>query len=131
MFSMALSALWYAASSLLFGLCCGIGLVMEAAVGERTAEALVEEQEQQRDVHAFGRQPVSVAATIAFQQTVPFEFAEIVAELVQPVGFAESWNVVRTAWWICLAVQPPTVLPPCRRTSIRRMIRVSWILMPG
>src|ERR1700736_1131636 len=58
---------------------------MEAAVGERATKALVEEQEQERDVNAFGRQAVSVAAAIAFQQSVPFEFAEIVAELVQSV----------------------------------------------
>ncbi|MEO7144524.1 MAG: hypothetical protein ABI165_13580 [Bryobacteraceae bacterium] len=25
-----------------------------------------------------------------------------------------------TVWWICLAVQPPTVLPPCSRTSSKR-----------
>ena len=45
-----------------------IGSVMEAAVGERTAEALVEEQEQEGDVDAFGGEAVSVAAAIAFQQ---------------------------------------------------------------
>ncbi len=27
--------------------------------------------------------------------------------------------------------QPLTVVPPCRSTSIKRIIRVSWILMPG
>lgn len=65
----------------------GIGFVVEAAVGERPAEALVEEEEQEREINAFGRQPVSVVSTIAFEQTVPFEFAEIIAELVQAVGF--------------------------------------------
>src|SRR5450759_37549 len=60
---------------------------MEAAVGERSAETLVEEQEQKRDINAFGRQAVSVAAAIAFQQAVPFELAQIVAELVEAVGF--------------------------------------------
>jgi hypothetical protein len=40
--------------------------VMEAAVGKRTAEALVEEQEG--DVHAFRRQAVSVVAAIALEQ---------------------------------------------------------------
>ena len=104
---------------------------MKAAVGERATETLVEEQEQERDLDAFGGQPVGVAAAIALEQAVAFEFAQIVAELVQAVGFAESWKVVRTASWICLAVQPPTVLPPCSRTSSSRMIRVSWILMPG
>ena len=40
---------------------------MEAAVGERPAEALVEEQEQERDVDAFGSEAVTVAAAIALQ----------------------------------------------------------------
>jgi len=48
---------------------------MKAAVGERTTEALVEEQEQQRDVNAFGCQAVGIASAITLEQTVPFEFA--------------------------------------------------------
>ena len=67
----------------------GIRLVMKPAVGERAAELLVEEQEQERDLHAFGSEPVSVAGTIAFEQTVAFKFAQIVAELV-PYVSAES-----------------------------------------
>lgn len=43
----------------------GIGFVVEAAVGEGTTEGLVEEQEQERDVNAFGGQAVSVTAAIA------------------------------------------------------------------
>ena len=27
---------------------------------------------------------------------------------------------MRTAWWICFAVQPPSVLPPCSRSSGRQ-----------
>jgi hypothetical protein len=46
---------------LAIGLVVRIGFVMEAAVGERTAEAFVEEQEQERDVNAFGPQtPVQI-----------------------------------------------------------------------
>ena len=44
--------------------------VVEAAVGQRAAEALVKEQKQQRDVNAFGGETVGVAAAIAFQQAV-------------------------------------------------------------
>ena len=33
---------------------CGIGLVMEATVGQRPTEALVEEQEQQGNLDTFG-----------------------------------------------------------------------------
>ena len=71
---------------------------MEAAVGEWAAEALVEEQEEERDVNAFCREAVSVAAAIAFQQPVSFELAQVVAELVQPYCCGESWNVLTTAW---------------------------------
>src|SRR6266581_8158153 len=64
----------------------GIGLVVESAVGQRTTEAFVKEQEQKRDVHAFGGEAVGVTAAVAFQQAVSFQFAQIVAELVEPVG---------------------------------------------
>ena len=60
----------------------GIRLVVEAAVCQRTAEALVEEQEQESDLNAFGRQAVSITSAIAFQESVTFELAEIVTELV-------------------------------------------------
>ena len=108
-----------------------IGTVVEAAVGERSAQALMEEQEQQCDLDTFRGEAVSVAGTVTLDQAVALEFAQIVAELVQAVSCSERSKVVRTAWWICLAVQPPTWVPPCRRTSKRRMTRVSWILMPG
>ena len=64
-----------------------VGFVVEAAVGQRAAEALVKEQKEQRDLHTLGGETVGVAAAIALQQAVPFELAQIVAELVQPVLF--------------------------------------------
>jgi hypothetical protein len=67
-----------------------IGLMMETAVSQRTTEALVEEQEQECDLHAFGGEPVGVSAAIAFEQTVTFEFAQIVAELVQLVSMGRK-----------------------------------------
>ncbi len=108
-----------------------VGLVMEAAVSKRATETLVEEQEQEGNIDTFTGQPVGIATTIALQQSMPFQLAQIVAELVEPVGFRERWNVVMTASWICRVVQPPRVLPLWRRTSRSRMIRVSWSLMPG
>jgi hypothetical protein len=42
-----------------------VGFVMEAAVGEWTAEALVEEQEQECNVDAFCGQAVGVMAATA------------------------------------------------------------------
>ena len=38
------------------------------------------------DIDAFGSQAVSVAAAVSFQQAVPFEFAQIVAELIEAIG---------------------------------------------
>ena len=60
----------------------GIGLVMEATVGEGTAEALVEEEEQERDLHAFGGEPIGVATAIALEEAMAFQFAKVVAQLV-------------------------------------------------
>jgi hypothetical protein len=60
---------------------------MEAAVGERAAQALVKEEKQEGDVDAFGGEAVGVTAAIARKQSVSFEFAQIVAELVESVLF--------------------------------------------
>jgi hypothetical protein len=38
-----------------------VGLVVEAAVGEGTAEALMKEQEQESDLDAFCREAVGIA----------------------------------------------------------------------
>ena len=59
---------------------------MEAAVGESAAEACVEEQEQERDVDAFGSETVGITSAIALEKSVTFQLAEIVTELVQSVG---------------------------------------------
>ena len=50
--------------------------MMEAAVGEWAAEALVEEQEQERDVDAFGSETVGIASAIALEKSVTFQLAE-------------------------------------------------------
>jgi hypothetical protein len=58
-----------------------------SAVGERTAEALVKEQEQECDVNTFDGQAIGVAAAVTFEQSVAFEFPQIVAELIESVCF--------------------------------------------
>ena len=45
----------------------GIGTMIEAAVGQRSAQALMEEQEQQRDLNALEGEAVSIAGAIALQ----------------------------------------------------------------
>ena len=67
-----------------------VGLVVESAVGERSAKALVEEEEEEGDVNALGGQAVSVAGAIALEQAVSFEFAEVIAELVESVMVARK-----------------------------------------
>src|SRR6202022_502786 len=64
----------------------GVGAVVEAAVGERPAEAFVEEQKEQGNLNPFGSEIVGVAGVVALQQAVPLELAQVVAELVQAVG---------------------------------------------
>ncbi|HET6239352.1 MAG TPA: hypothetical protein VFE41_31025, partial [Acetobacteraceae bacterium] len=46
--------------------------VVEAAVGERTAEPFVEEEKEQRNLDAFWGEAVSVAGSIPLQQAMAF-----------------------------------------------------------
>ena len=48
-----------------------VWLAMEAAVGERPADALVEDQEEQGDLDTFLRQAVGVASAVALDQAMP------------------------------------------------------------
>jgi hypothetical protein len=52
----------------------GVGTVVEAAIGERAAQAFVE-QEEERDLNAFGGETIGVAGVVALQQPVAFELA--------------------------------------------------------
>ena len=63
-----------------------IRLVVEATVGERSAQALVEEQEEQCDLNPLGGEQVSVARAVALEESVALEFAQIVAKLVEAVS---------------------------------------------
>ena len=71
-----------------------VGAVMEAAVGERSAQPLVEQQEEQGDLDALGGEAVGVARAVAFEQAVALELAQVVAQLVEAVGAlgqVEGW----------------------------------------
>ena len=57
----------------------GIRAVVEAAVGDRPAEPFMEEQEQQSDLDTFRGETVSVTGTVTLDQSVPLEFAQVVA----------------------------------------------------
>ena len=64
----------------------GVRAVVKAAVGKRAAEPFVKEQEEQGDLNPFWGETVGVAGSVTLQQPVGFELAQVVAELVQPVG---------------------------------------------
>ena len=63
-----------------------VGPVMEAAVGDRSAKALVEEEKEQGDLNTLLREPVGIAGTVALDEAVPLELAQVVTELVETVG---------------------------------------------
>ena len=64
----------------------GVRAVVEVAVGKRAAEPFVKEQEEQGDLNPFWGETVGVAGSVTLQQPVGFELAQVVTELVQPVG---------------------------------------------
>ena len=64
----------------------GVWSVVEATVGERSAQALMEEQEEQRDLNPLGGEKVGVARAFALEEPVPLEFAQIVAKLIEAVS---------------------------------------------
>jgi hypothetical protein len=64
----------------------GIGAMVEAAVGERSAQPFMEQQEEQRDLDPLGGEAVGVARTVALEQGVALELAQVVAQPVQSVG---------------------------------------------
>ena len=64
----------------------GVRAVVKAAVGKRAAEPFVKEQEEQGDLNPFWGETVGVVGSVTLQQPVGFELAQVVAELVQPVG---------------------------------------------
>ena len=60
-----------------------IRAVVEAAVGDRSAEPFMEEHQEQGDLDTFCGEAVSVTGTVTLDQSVPLEFAQVVAQLVQ------------------------------------------------
>jgi len=64
-----------------------IGPMVKTTVGERTAQTFVKEEEEQGDLDTLCCELIGIAAAIAFQQAMAFQFAQIVAKLVQSVGF--------------------------------------------
>ena len=63
-----------------------IGATLEQAGGERAADALVEEDEEKRDLGSFGGEAVSIGLATALQKVVSLHFAQVVAKLGESVG---------------------------------------------
>ena len=59
---------------------------MKQGVGQRAANALVEQDEHRRHPQSFFREPVSVPSSLALQQPVGLHLAQVIAELGQGVG---------------------------------------------
>src|SRR6476659_3803272 len=79
---------------------------------------------------SLGGQPIGVAFAVPLDQAMRLHFAQILAELVQAVarsGESEGGE----AGVVDLLGRPPAGRCAARRISMSRIMRVSWILMPG
>ena len=70
------------------GLEFGVGSAAEQVVGQWTAQTLMEEDEDDRDLGAFVGEAVGVTRAVALDQRVGAQFAQVVAELVQGVSLS-------------------------------------------
>jgi len=57
--------------------------MMKEAVGQRAAQTLMEEHEQQCDFHALGGEAVGVVCTVALEQSVGSHLTQVIAQLVK------------------------------------------------
>ena len=64
-----------------------IGSMVKAAVGKGTTEPFMEEQKQHRDLNTLQGEAVGVTVAVALQQPMALELSQIVAELIEAVGF--------------------------------------------
>ena len=62
-----------------------VGPVVEQRVGQWSADALVEEDEHERGLGPLAGEALRIAAPDAFQQTVGFHLAKVIAEPVEGV----------------------------------------------
>ena len=78
--------------------------MVELAVGKRPAEPFVEEDEEQRNLHALRRETIDVSRYVTLQQSMAFELAQVIAQFVQVIGFVGDVERGEDG----LVVQPPT-----------------------
>ena len=63
----------------------GMGSMVEETVGQGTAEALVEKEEQKRDFDAFLGEAIGVVVSVASEEPVGLHFTQVIVELIEPV----------------------------------------------
>lgn len=91
----------------------------------------MEEHEEERDFHALGGEAVGVSCAIAFEEPVGSHLTQVIAQLVETVALGRQAEVDQEGLVEWAGTQTPTTVPACNNTSMSRIIRVSWILMPG
>src|SRR3984893_16946940 len=68
------------------GTVVGVRAVVEAAVGERSAQPFMEEQKEQGNLDALDGEAIGVAGSVTLDEAVRFELAQVVAELVEAIS---------------------------------------------
>ena len=111
---------------------CFLGPVVEEGIGQRAADALVEEDEQGGDANAFFGESVAVGSAGPLEQAVGFHLAQIIAELGKGIGLGGEIKGPENGW--VDVGGPPTVE---LRTAVQQhlhqagshdTILVSWAL---
>ena len=105
--------------------------MVKEAIGEGAAELFMEEHEQEGDLGSFLGEPVGIAFAVAFQQSVRFQFAEIVAKLIESVSVGSDSEGSKHGGVDVFCSPDTHRCAAVQQISIRRIMRVSWILMPG
>jgi hypothetical protein len=98
---------------------------MKEAVGKRTADAFMEEDEHEADLDAFVSETIGVVMTIAHDQSPRLHLSEIIPELGDRVVVCGQ-SVACEDSCVKRSGEKPRIWPAAwRRTSMRRTMRVS------
>jgi hypothetical protein len=107
------------------------GASLKEAVGERTADALMEEHKEQGGAGSLVSETIGIAPAVAFEQGVGFQLAQVIAELGEGVTFGAEAEAGKNRLMDVAGPPSQDLGAACSSTSIRRSMRVSWSLMPG
>ena len=116
-----------------------LGSVVEKGVRQWAAGPLVEKDRHGGCPFTFCCESIAVLPAVALQKTVLLEepapqmalhLAQVTTELGQSVSLRRESKGCLDGSWIGAVRQPASWEPPWSSTSIRRIMRMSWILMP-